>query len=77
MASVGLAVLEIRLSFPNSVDDDVVSFFPYFVFLLLLLHPIHLYVSLALIWRVFAIVWVCNFDAILCYYFYYCYDIEC
>ena len=31
---------------------------------------------IALIWRVFAIVWVCNHDATLCYYFYYCYDIE-
>ena len=30
---------------------------------------------IALIWRVFAIFWVCNHGATLCYYFYYCYDI--
>ena len=30
---------------------------------------------IALIWHVFATAWVCNYDAILCYYFYYCYDI--
>ena len=45
LALVGLAVLEIKLSFPDSVDDDVVSFFLSFVFLLLLLHLVHLYVS--------------------------------
>ena len=43
LALVGLAVLEIRLSFSDSVDDNAVPFF--FVFLLLLLHPEHLYVS--------------------------------
>ena len=42
---MGLAVLELRLSFPNFVDDDAVSFFLSFVFLLLLLHLVHLYVS--------------------------------
>ena len=45
LALVGVAVLEIRLSFPDSVDNDAVSFFLSFVFLLLLFHPIHLYVS--------------------------------
>ena len=45
LALVGLAVLEIRLSFPDSVDNDEVSFFLSFVFLLLLFHPVHLYVS--------------------------------
>ena len=42
---MGLAVLEIKLSFPDSVDDDAVSFFLSFVFLLLLLHLVHIYVS--------------------------------
>ena len=41
----GPSVLEIRPSFPDSIDDDAVSFFLPFVFLLLLLHPVHLYVS--------------------------------
>ena len=41
----GPCVLEIRPSFPDSVDDDAVSFFLPFVFLLLLLRPVHLYVS--------------------------------
>ena len=45
LALVGLAVLEIRPSFLDSVDDDAVSFFLLFVFLLLLLHLVHLYVS--------------------------------
>ena len=40
----GPSVLEIRPSFPNSIDDDAVSFFLRFVFLLLF-HPVHLYVS--------------------------------
>ena len=44
MALVGLAVLETRLSFLDSVDDDAVSFSLSFAFLLLLLHPVHLYV---------------------------------
>ena len=44
-ALVGLVVLEIRLSFLDFVNDDVVSFFLSFVFLLLLLHLVHLYVS--------------------------------
>ena len=30
---------------------------------------------IALIWRVFAAFWVCNYGVTLCYYFYYCYDI--
>ena len=42
---MGLAVLETRLSFLDSVDDDTISFFLSFVFLILLLHLVHLYVS--------------------------------
>ena len=30
---------------------------------------------IALMWRVFAAFWVCNYGATFCYYFYYCYDI--
>ena len=30
---------------------------------------------IALIWRVFAAFWVCNYGVTFCYYFYYCYDI--
>ena len=43
LALVGPIVFEIRLSFPDFVDDDVVSLFLIFVFLLLLLHPVHLF----------------------------------
>ena len=71
LALVGPTVLEIRLSFPDSIDDDGVSSCLLFVFLLLLLHPVHLYISYSTY-----LACVCNHDATLCYYFYYCYDIE-
>ena len=78
---MGPTVLEIRLSFPDSVDDDEVSFFLFFVFVFLFSFSYYFIqytymFSTALIWRVFATVWVCNHDTTLCYYFYYYYDIE-
>ena len=75
LALVGLATLETKLSSLDSFDDDAVpfplfllSFFYYFV------QNTYMF-PIALIWRVFATVWVYNYDATLCYYFYYCYDI--
>ena len=76
---MGLAVLETRLSFLDSVDDDVVSFFLSFVFFFFSFFYYFTQYTymfpIALIWRVFATFWVCNYGATLCYYFYYCYDI--
>ena len=72
----GPSILEIRPSFPDSVDDDAVSFFlPFVSFFYYFIQYTYMF-PIALIWCVFAIVWVCNHDATLCYYFYYCYDIE-
>ena len=77
---MGLAALETKLSFLDSIDDDAVSFFLpfvvlFFVFSLITL-PRTLYMfPIALIWHVFATFWVCNYGATLCYYFYYYYDI--
>ena len=45
LALVGLAILETRLSFPDSIDDDAVPFPFFLAFLLLLLRSEHLYVS--------------------------------
>ena len=73
---MGPAVLEIRLSFSDSVDDDAISFFLSFCFVFpisLITSPrtLHMF-PIAFIWHVFATFWVCNYGATL---FYYCYDI--
>ena len=77
---MGLAVLETRISFLDSVDDDAVSFFLSFVvlffFFSLITSPRTLYMfPIALIWRVFATFQVFYYGITLYYYFYYCYDI--
>ena len=60
------------------LDDDAVPFFLFFIFFFSYYFIQNTYMfPITLIWHVFATVWVCNYDAILCYYFYYCYDIDC
>ena len=81
LALVGLAVLEIRLSFPDSIDDNAIPFPFFFFFSFFLLPLFYCFIQntymfpITLIWHMFATVWVCNYDATLCYYFYYRYDI--
>ena len=81
MALVGLVALETRLSFLDSIDDDVISFFLSFVvlfcfFFFFFTSPRTFYVfPIALIWRVFATFQVFYYGITLYYYFYYCYDI--
>ena len=71
---VGLVVLGTRLSFPDSIDDDAVPFpFSLLSFFCYVVQDNYM-LPIVFIWRVFATVWVCNHDATLCYYFYYCYD---
>ena len=56
LALVGVAVLEIRLSFPDSVDNDAVSFFLLFSFSYYFTQYTYMF-PIALIWRVFATFW--------------------
>ena len=75
---VDLAILEISPLFLGFVDDDVV---PPFFFLLLLPHLVHFMFPIALIWQVLPqfefVTMMLHFVTTLCYYFCYCYDIEC
>ena len=55
--SIGGPVLEIRLSFPDSVDDDAVSsFFLLFSFSYYFTQYTYMF-PIALVWRVFATFW--------------------
>ena len=59
---MGLAALETRLSFLDSVDDDAVSF-PFLLFFFYYLVQNTYMFPIALIWLVCATFWVCNCDA--------------
>ena len=65
---VGPVVLEIRVSFPDSIDDGAIPF-PFLSCFCYVAQNTYMFPTVV-IWYVFATVWVCN-DATLCYPFFF------